>query len=379
MRYVHLWLGLASGLVVMVVCLTGAILVFEKEIDEWVNHKLYFTEAQQGQRLPLDSLLANARAYDKSIKVSNIVLETADPGRNILFSGKKKDDTHIIAIDPYTGTIAGSVNDSKQFFTIVLKLHRYLLMKDTGKIITGISCLIFIALVLTGLILWWPKKRKQLKQRLAIKWDSKFKRLNWDLHAIGGFYVHLVILVIAVTGLTWSYKWVNNSLFVLFDGKPQQKFQVPANTVQQAVSTGFYEEVYQDANKRLAYKGKVNISIPAKDSLAITVSKENREASITNIVDYLYYEKGTGRLLKERLYENETTGMKVRRAIYPIHTGNIYGWPTKLLAFFSVLFAASLPVTGFMIWLKRGKKAQAKLVRVPREKPIQPIPATVTA
>lgn len=355
--WLHLWLGLASGLVVIVVALTGSILVFEVEIEEWTNRDFYFTSVPaQAQRLPVDSLLHNARQYNADIKITGLEVLPASPERTVLFRGKRGEDTWHLAVDPYTGKVIRARNHTTGFFNVVLELHRYLLAGDVGKAITGVSCMIFAFMVLTGLILWWPKRRKYLKQRLQIKWKATGKRLNWDLHAVGGFYVHLVLLLMALTGLVWSYKWYNNALFWVFDGKGPKKNEVPANTVIQPVAAGYYEKIYQDANQRLAYKGRLSIAIPAKDSLSITVSKENFEASVTNLVDFLYFEKGTGKLLKERLYKNESMGMKARRLVLPIHSGEIYGWPTKIIAFLSTLVAVSLPITGLRIWLGRKKK-----------------------
>jgi uncharacterized iron-regulated membrane protein len=353
---IHLWLGLASGLIVMVVTLTGATLVFEKELDEWINHRFYYAEAASTPRLPLDSLVQRATSYDREWTLLNMQFGTGEPLRNVLFAGKKKQSTWVISVNPFSGDVVQMVNYDTRFFTVVLKLHRYLLMKDTGKVITGISCLMFLSIILTGLVLWWPKRIKMLRQRMSIGWKNKFKRLNWDLHAVGGFYIHLVIFIIALTGLTWSYTWFNNGIYKLFDGRPPKKMEVPTNTVKRSALPGFFETLYTDANRQLSYKGRMIITIPAKDSLAITVFKENDEAAFPNTADFLYYEKGSGRLLKKRLYKDESRGMKVRRMIYPIHTGSIFGWPTKILAFGSVLFAASLPVTGLLIWLGRKKK-----------------------
>lgn len=353
----HLWGGLAAGLVVLVVALTGSILVFEKEIDEAVHHDFYFAKLPaNASRLPLDSLMTTAKTYDSQIKINRIELSSHEMDRTVIFWGKKGKDVYKLAVDPYTGKAIRSINHTKSFFAVTLQLHRYLLLGEVGKAITGVSCLIFISLIITGIVLWWPKNKKVLKQRLKIKWDASRKRLNWDLHAVGGLYTNLVLFIIAFTGLTWSYKWFNNGIFLLFDGKPAAKFEAPANKVKQPIAAGFYEQVYQQTNLRLPYKGFLSITIPEKDSLAVTVNKETEEASRTNLDDFLYFERGTGTLLKERLYKDESTGMKVRRAIYPIHTGSMYGWPTKIIAFICTLIGASLPITGLCVWLGRKKK-----------------------
>lgn len=375
----HLWLGLASGLVVLVVAATGCLLVFEDELDEWANHDFYFVSVpQHAQRLPLDSLVNSAAAYDPSLKISRIYIETKADDRSVVFWAKKgKKQTWWIAVNPYTGKVIKTIDNNKRFFGVVLNLHRTLCMNEVGKAITGASCLIFAIMIITGLVLWWPKRWKLLKQRTRIQWSSNWKRLNWDLHAVGGFYVHIVLFFIALTGLTWAYPWFNNAIYMVFDGKPMKKNEAPANIVKQPIQAGFYESIYQQTNNKLAYKGRIGMIMPEKENLSITVNKMNRESSVSNITDVLYFEKGTGHLLKENLFKNSSTGNKVRRMVYPIHTGSLYGWPTQIIALIAALVAFSLPITGLLIYLGRKKKKTKKGVNplrvVEREEETVPV------
>jgi uncharacterized iron-regulated membrane protein len=353
----HLWLGLASGLVVMVVAATGSLLVFEKELDEWAHQDFYFVaDPAIDAHIPLDSLVHNVAAYDKDFKITRIVAEPAATDRSVLFFAKKKKQTWQIAVNPYTAQVIKAINYDKRFFTVVLQLHRSLLMNDTGKVITGASCLIFVILVISGIVLWWPKRWHMLKQRTRISWSAAWKRLNWDLHAVFGFYVHLVLFAISFTGLSWAYPWFNKTLYLLLDGKPMKKMEAPANTVQQPIAAGYYEAVYRQANAQLPYKGVLTMSMPEKENLALTVTKLNHDAPVYNITDFLYFEKGTGKLLKEQLYAKGSAAYRARRMLYPIHTGKLYGWPTKIIALIAALVAFSLPVTGFCIWWGRKKK-----------------------
>ena len=360
----HLWLGISSGLVVFIVALTGSILVFEEELEPVIYRKLHVVEVPKDQSpLPMDNLHATvASAYPKQ-RIARIAIEP-HPDRTVIFGlvkGKKEKDVLSVAVNPYTAEITDTRRENESFFHIVLQLHRYLCLEDTGKLITGVACVMFLVIMITGLVLWWPN-RKQTKQRLTIKWGAKFKRLNWDLHAVFGFYVLPFTFLIALTGLVWSYKWVNNMIYLAFDGKPQQKREAPANMgITNAASTGTLAKITAETNRLLPHPGRIQFTLPESDSLSITISKVNENASIANVVDFLYFDQNDGHLLSKRLYDDETTGMKVRRLVFPIHTGSLWGLPTKILALIVALFTATLPVTGVIIWV--GRKFKKEKVR----------------
>lgn len=376
--WLHLWLGISFGLIFSTVALTGAIMVFEKEIDEWVSADFYFTTNTGNQApLPLDSLLTLSKTYAGNKKIERILISGEEGSRNILFQTKgKKDKRIIIAIDPYTGALKGKRVAEQTFFKTVERLHRNLLIDETGKTITDICCLAYLVILITGLLLWLPKNRKGLKQRLKIKWDAKAKRLNWDIHAVGGFYTLPVLFLIAFTGLTWSYKWFNNGIYLLFDGKKQVKKEAVLNRHLPQKNTDIIAKVYAASLTALPADGNTSIFLPEKKNQAIRITKE-RLGTRPNIVDELAFDANDGQLLDKQLYETQTTGNKARRLVLPIHTGSIYGWPTKLLALICCLLGASLPFTGFYIWWgKKQKKKPGK--RAPIKQPaIRPVPVSI--
>jgi uncharacterized iron-regulated membrane protein len=358
--WLHLWLGIVSGSVVLVVALSGSLLVFEDELEHLFQPSLYYVQVPApAEKIPVAVLATNVQNRYPDYKLSSITIEP-EANRTFIFTvlkGKNAKTGKLIAmaVNPYTGEIIKAVDEKNRFFSVVLRLHRYLCMGETGKVITGISCSIFVILIITGLVLWWPKRQNR-KQRFRVKWNASFKRLNWDLHAVFGFYVNIILLFISLTGLVWSYKWVNNLIYYSFDGSLKAiKPKVPKSEPTKDSSLAYLDKILITTNERLTYPGTATIRF-GEDSLAMFVIKENSTASIDNVSDFLYFQKGTGKLIQERLYDNESKGTKVRRIIYPIHTGRLYGWPTKILAFIAALTAASLPVTGLLIYLGRKKK-----------------------
>jgi uncharacterized iron-regulated membrane protein len=376
--WLHLWLGLVVGLLFSLAAITGSILVFEKELDPLLYHSFYYMDkpvSSSQKYLSIDHLANQARLYAQEKPVHSLLVP-ANPssGQNVLFQTEgKRLERVLLAINPYTGQLEEKIPGNRHLFTLAEDLHRELLMGKTGKTITGICCLSYLTILLSGLILWWPKNQKVLRQRLKIKWDAKFKRLNWDLHAVGGFYTLPILFIIAFTGLTWSYKWFNDSIFYLFDGKGPQK---PAKFYHFSESSspqgGPLQMAYLQAQQLLPYAADVTITLPSKESNVVSVSKEQPQAAISNVVDRLLFSAQSGELIKKELYENQSKGMKVRRLVFPIHTGSIYGLPTKILVFLSCFIGASMPITGFIIWLKRKKKTK-KTTTKPKISSEQPV------
>lgn len=359
----HLWLGLASGLIVFIVALTGSILVFEEELDEFFNPEFYKVATVKNEKLPIDVILAK---IEKEYHITEIerIHTFHDPERTLIVTGTdstKKD--LIFAIDPYTRKVQTSIPEKGRFFSVVLDLHRHLILGEFGKAVTGISCLIFVFMLLSGMVLWWPKKLKNLKQRLTVKWSASFKRVNWDFHSTFGFYTFLVLLIISLTGLTWSYKWFESGIYLLADGtakKPSAKVENPTKIDPKNDKAFFYQKIFSKTDSIYKFTGDTQIRIPSDTINSLMVIKLNTEKSIPNISSMVYFDKYTGEFLKTKPYESFSNGDKIRRLIYPIHTGSIYGYPTKILAFLVCLFAATLPITGLLIWTGRKKKKAQK-------------------
>jgi uncharacterized iron-regulated membrane protein len=367
--WIHLWLGLAAGLVILVVALSGSLLVFRTELEHLFQPSLFYVQPMQA-RHSVDEMAATVQARFPKYKLNYITVEPA-ANRTVLISmrkGKGKTaDLMLAAVNPYTGEITKTVDEQNMFFEKVERLHRFLCLGDVGKVITGISCSIFVIMLITGMILWWPNKKNK-KQRFKIKWDASFKRLNWDLHAVSGFYINIFVLIIALIGLVWSYKWVDNLFFYAFDGKPAP-IKAPVPKAIPVKGVAYFDQMLTRTDSVLTFRGPVTIRFGEKDSLAIAVSKLNTEASVDRVIDILYFQAGTAKLVAQKPFAKETLGFRARRLLVPIHTGAIYGWPTKILALICALIAASLPVTGFLVWwgrknMKTTKKASPVKKRV---------------
>jgi len=208
---IHLWLGLITGIIVFIVAVTGCIYVFHDEIKD-VIHDYRFVEEKNV-------------AYISPSKIKEIVQDKY-PGSTddfVLYTGRNRPvavygvheaTPYYFYLNPYTGEFLYAQNFTEDFFEIIKSLHMYLLLpQEIGRQVVGISTLIFILMMITGIILWWPKKIKNLKKSLTIKWDARWRRVNYDLHNISGFYIHILAVIVAITGLYFSYDWVKDGIY----------------------------------------------------------------------------------------------------------------------------------------------------------------------
>ncbi|KQX03107.1 PepSY domain-containing protein [Flavobacterium sp. Root420] len=360
--FLHLWLGLGSGIIVFIAALSGSILVFEKEIDKAVNPE-YYNVSTVGKTKKSIDYCVDILQKQYSIKKITRIYTFNDPSRTFQILGKDSDKkAQFFSIDPYTGKVLGTTPQESRFFVVVLSLHRQLLLGETGEIIMGTSCLIFVFMLISGIVLWWPKKIKNLKQRLTVKWSGSFKRVNWNFHSTFGFYSFLILLIISLTGLSFAFNWFQDGVYFLADGttkKPSAKVENPTKIDPKLENATFYQSIYNKTDSIFPYTGNIQIRMPVDTINSILVLKENIEMSIPNQSSAAYFDKYTAENIEARHYELFSTGDKIRRLNYPIHTGSLYGLPTKIIAFLVTLFAMTLPITGFLIWLARKNKKKS--------------------
>ena len=358
-RQIHLWLGLASGLVVFILGITGAIYAFQDEIKELVyKDRLYVPVPEGAVRLPLSQLLPVAeKAMGKDRKISRGELSQL-PGRTYMFRALKLDRNGFgywnyytyydkVYLNPYTGKVVFKENAKREFFTVVLALHMNLLLGDkVGHFIVKWSVVCFVVLLISGIVLWWPKnwKPKQIRKSFKVKWGAKFKRLNYDLHNVFGFYSCVMLMVIALTGLMWSFELTTDKKAKVLSDTTKLADVMPADLILAQALKGSPQTISFLYNFPSAKSGTVN------------VSAYQSEMNLYDRVQYRF-DRYSGQLLqKGEAFNNLPAVPKIIAMNYDLHTGSVLGLTGKFLAFFAGLIAAGLPVTGFLIWWKRGRR-----------------------
>ena len=221
---IHLWLSIPAGLFLAIICLTGASLVFEQEITRSLNGDLYRVEVPRDQSRLTPSQLGACIRRQASDSLTLATLQYSGNPDEACLATFRQLPRKTLSIDPYTGEVKGWLK-TYSFFQTMRKLHRWLLdapaqkgASSTGKLIVGISTLLMVIILISGLVIWVPRTRKALKNRLKVSVSKGWRRFWYDTHVTLGFYSFLFLLVMALTGLTWSFGWYRTAAYSLFGG-----------------------------------------------------------------------------------------------------------------------------------------------------------------
>ena len=391
-RKIHLWLSVPFGLIITLVCFSGAMLVFENEVNEWFRRDLYYVETVKESPLPMDKLLEKvATTLPDSVSVTGVSI-SSDPGRayQVTLSKPRRASLYV---DQYTGEVKGK-SERSGFFMFMFRMHRWLLDSMNsgnegifwGKMIVGVSTLLLVFVLISGIVIWWPRTRKALKNSLKITVSKGWRRFWYDLHVAGGMYALIFLLAMALTGLTWSFPWYRTAFYKVFGVEVQQRAaqgheqksdaqkrdtklaahrekKREGNEVRKGERSGrpennhsdmysvtspfvYWQEIYDKLRRQNPEYKQISIS---SGTASVSFNRfGNQRAS-----DRYSFNTDNGEFTETSLYQHQDKSGKIRGWIYSVHVGNWGGMFTRILTFIAALLGAALPLTGYYLWIKR--------------------------
>ncbi|HEV7332419.1 MAG TPA: PepSY-associated TM helix domain-containing protein [Flavisolibacter sp.] len=361
---IHLWLGLTTGLVVFIIALTGAIYCFAPELQNLQPYRHVQKEARPF--LPPSQIrqIAESRLPGKTLQ--RIYYDAGDKAVMVLF-GQKDVYSYSVFINPYSGTVQKVRNNNRDFLSVVLQIHRTLKLPFGHEIIRW-STVIFVLMLISGIVLWWPKNRRTAKQSFRIMWKASPKRLNYDLHKVLGFYVSWIALFMALTGLLFAFERFADFTYKLTGYKHsvvQKKPPLSDTTFRENSKTAPVDLVWRvvepDLHRQYA---SAMLVLPAAKNGSILL-RANPEKGTLYKTDFRYFDQYTGREIPGAYVwgnykDAQTLADNIKRMNYDLHTGALFGLPGRVALFFAALVVASLPITGFYFWWGRRKKRKRK-------------------
>ena len=367
---IHRILGLVTGLVVFVVSITGCLWVFKEEIESFYDDYKYVTPQEQAF-LPASTIKNLAEQVIPNRTIHGVIYGQPNEAIEVVFyEAEPEVFYHSVYLNPYNGAFIKQIDNDAGFFGFVLKGHLRLWLPDAiGSRVVSYSILLFLFILISGLFLWWPRNNKNWKQRLKLDWNAKtrWKRKNFDLHTVVGFYVSAFGLIFAFTGCVMAFNWFYFIAYKATGGSNDPRFVIPESETRLVVEKDaapkydqlipMLYDVYKEAKS-------FELHYPENDSTSILVEVSNSKGLYYNM-DYLFFDQNTLAEIETpsiyEKYKNASFADKVIRMNYDIHIGAIGGIVGKIIAFLASLVCASLPVSGVLLWYGRKyKKAKVK-------------------
>lgn len=368
-RKIHLWLSVPFGLIITVICLSGAALVFEDEVTELCRRDLYYVEKVSGAPLPVEYLIEKvAGTLPDSVAVTGVSISSdAERAYQVNLSKPRRASVYV---DQYTGEVKGR-HERAPFFLTMFKLHRWLLdgMKPDGgifwgKMIVGVSTLMFVFVLISGIVIWWPRTKKALKNSLKIAVGKGRRRFWYDLHVAGGMYALVLLLAMALTGLTWSFSWYRAGFYKVFGVEMKQRAGHGAPQTAHGGKSGrnsseegrrnqehtspyaCWQQVYEELKARNAGYKQITVS---NGSASVSFERFGNQRA----ADRYAFNPQDGEITEVTLYKDTDASGKMRGWIYSVHVGSWGGMFTRILTFIAALLGGTLPLTGYYLWLRR--------------------------
>jgi len=382
----HRYAGLSLALFLALAGLTGSAIVFNEEIDAWLNPALFETHTS-GAALSPDELARRVERALPDARVTYIPLakapgEAADlrvEGRN----GKVLGYDEVFA-DPVTGRVLGKRQWGACCFAPVhlmpfLYLFHYSLQLpgEWGIWLMGIIGCIWALDCFVGFALTLPRA-KPFFQRWKIAWTVKRNagsfRFNLDLHRAGGLWLWGILLLVATSGVAMNLPdQVFRPVLSVFSPLKQSSLDIAARRLTahprppKFSFDGALDRVRSIGASRGCYVHPQMVFLfPAYDAYGVGFTRDGQSAETGLGQSYMYLDSQTGQLIASDIMGQGSAGDIYAQAQYQLHTGRILGLPGRILIFLTGLVVAMLSLTGIYVWARKSHWFRHRLATRPR-------------
>ena len=357
----HWLLGITAGTVLAVMGLSGATLAFEDEIMRAANPALAQVveqHAADGQPLALAELVPRLQ---QGMPQPLQRLRVDATGKRLSVARFEGGQANWRYFDPYTGTVLDDLK-GLAFFAFVEDLHRHLASGERGSTIVGSCAIVLVFFCLSGLYLRWPRRWWHWRTWLVVEWSRSGRSFLWGLHSVVGTWVLLVYLMIALTGLWWSFDWYRQGASRLLGdataGQSEIRTRSGALDLHKVQATLYGLEGVR--------RGYIDLRFPAQPGRPLAGRVQGSVAAHDRAQDILQLDPASGALLQYQPYDTKDVGGKVMVSMFALHSGSFFGLPGRIIVMLSSLCMMVFFVTGWMLYLdRRRKKQQLRAARLP--------------
>jgi uncharacterized iron-regulated membrane protein len=372
----HLPVGVIAGVVILIMCVTGVLLAYEKQITLWAEARNYQSAPppENARHLPVDTLIANARNHRGAAPASIILRSSPSAPAEIGFGRESVP----LFLNPYSGQVVGDGSQRVRiFFRSMTDWHRWLGAKgdnrNVARAITGACNLGFLFLVMSGFYLWWPRNLN-LKALRSVMWfrrglPARARDFNW--HNVIGFWSAVPLFIVVLSAVVISYTWAGNLVYrVVGEAPPAPRSNQPAQNAgsnrepnKESGAPANLDAAWLRAEQQVSEWQSISLQLPASASAPLTFNIDSGTGGQPQKRAQLVLDRTTGDVVRWEPFSSYTRGRQLRSILRFAHTGEVLGIAGQTIAGLVSIGGAVLVVTGLGLairrlfaWLKRRAK-----------------------
>jgi uncharacterized iron-regulated membrane protein len=357
--WMHLACGAAAGVVVLIMCVTGVALTYEKQMLEWADRSAWSApSSSDAQPLSPETLLAHVQAAQAGTAPIGITLR-ADrlAPATVLLEGNKS-----LLVNPYTGAIIGEPPARlRTFFRTMTTWHRYIAMEGasraTGKAITGAANLAFLFIVISGMYLWLPRLWNwiQFKNVLWFRGGLSGKARDFNWHNVIGIWSAVPLAIVIAGAVPISYPWASNLVYRIAGEAPPTPAAAPARAPERPatfVAKGV-DGAWAVAQSQIPAWRTMTTRLASSDRAPVVMTVDEGYGGQPQKRTTLTLDRASATISKEETFASLSAGRRARSWLRFAHTGEIYGLPGQTVAGLVTAGGAVLTYTGIALALRR--------------------------
>ena len=361
----HLPVGVIAGVVILIMCVTGVLLTYEKQITSWADTRGYHSAppTAETQRLPVETMITKARETRGAAPTAVTLKSDPSAPAEVAFGRETT-----LFLNPYTGAVLGEGSHKvRSFFRTVTDWHRWLGAKgdnrNVARAITGASNLGFLFLVASGFYLWWPRSWN-LKALRNITWfrrglPAKARDFNW--HNVIGFWSAVPLFIVVLSATVISYTWASNLVYRIAGETPpapranQPQQQASNNKDHTPVPLDNLNTAWQRAEQQVGDWRSITLQLPATAAAAaqITFNIDSGTGGQPQKRAQLVLDRTNGNVVRWEPFSSYTRGRQLRSILRFAHTGEVAGIAGQTIAGLVSIGGAFLVITGLALAIRR--------------------------
>jgi uncharacterized iron-regulated membrane protein len=360
----HLCAGVLSGVVILLMCVTGALLTYERQLIAWSDsHIRSVPPAPGASRLPVETLLARLRATNPELEPTAITIRSA-PDSPVALAVPRQ----TLYADAYSGALLGEGTQTMRRMMSELRAwHRWIGVAGEGrpitKAVTGWSNVLFLFIVASGFYLWFPRNWTWAQVRAVVLFNprarGKARDFNW--HNVIGSWSAVPLFIVVLGAVPISFSWGNALVYRLVG----EEVPRPAGASGAGGSAGARRErrepVSLDGLNALLARAEgqvsewrsINMRVPTSAAAPVVFLIDRGDGGQPHLRSTLTLERATGDVASYEAFADLTRGRRIRNVMRFAHTGEVLGIPGQTVAGLVTAGGAVLVWTGIALAWRR--------------------------